>query len=358
MWKLYLLHQKKLQWKAHFGLDTTKLKGRVLLNLDGFEEDTIIIESAAFSDIVMKSKYEFATSKNKYQYRIKLTGLQGGHSGFDIAKNRGNAPILLAEVLNEIHDIEIASFMGGTKFNVIPSEAEAIIRTDLEEKQLHRNVQRRLEEIGRKELIIKIEEDDREGNSLEENTRDEMLPKGNKIKQKVLSQEQSRYFLNSVINFPDGVINVNEQKEVTTSVNLGVANLKENIFKVGMRSSREAEEKECTDKLNKYAKENNLVLEIIGHQPGFQTDKEDKIVKQLKKAFYKVKENANRNLKIESVHITVEIGIVKEKMPYLQVAIISPNIQGAHTTRERVEIASIERTTKWLEEFIELYNKS
>ena len=59
---------------------------------------------------------------------------------------------------------------------------------------------------------------------------------------------------------------------------------------------------------------------------------------------------------MKAVHITVEIGILKEKMPEIQVAIISPNIQGAHTTRERVEIESIIKTTKWIEEFIKLQN--
>ena len=70
-----------------------------------------------------------------------------------------------------------------------------------------------------------------------------------------------------------------------------------------------------------------------------------------------VEENKNRKLSKKAVHITVEVGIIKEEMPELQVAIISPNIQGAHTVNERVEIASIERTTKWIEKFIKLYNR-
>ena len=109
--------------------------------------------------------------------------------------------------------------------------------------------------------------------------------------------------------------------------------------------------------LKEYAKENNMEFEEIGYQPGFQTDRNDDIVKLLEKAFYLVEENKNRKLSKKAVHITVEVGIIKEKMPEIQVAIISPNIQGAHTVNERVEIASIERTTKWIEEFIKLYNK-
>ncbi len=54
---------------------------------------------------------------------------------------------------------------------------------------------------------------------------------------------------------------------------------------------------------------------------------------------------------IESVHISVEVGLLIEKMPKLEVAIISPNIIGAHSTEERVEIDSIYRCDQWLINF-------
>ncbi len=323
-----------------FKLDTNKLDGKMLLNLDGFKEDTIIVESAAFYDIIFKSNYKFVNSQNEYEYKLKLSGLKGGHSGFDINKDVGNSSILLAEILKEVKDVEIISFIGGTKFNVIPSEAEAVIKTNLQEDDLKNIVKIKLEKIRRKELIVNIEKNNKEKMSMMD-------------KQKVLSKEQTKKFINSIINFQHGVINVNEQNETTTSVNLGVVNLRENILKIGMRSSRKNEEENCIEKLKEYAKRNSLEFEILGHQPGFQTNGTDKIVEILKDSFHQVKENKDRKLNIQAVHITVEIGIIKEKMPDLQVAIISPNIQGAHTISEKVEIASIERTTKWIEKFIE-----
>ena len=85
-----------------FKLDTNKLDGKMLLNLDGFKEDTIIVESAAFYDIIFKSNYKFVNSQNKYEYKLKLSGLKGGHSGFDINKDVGNSSILLAEILKDL----------------------------------------------------------------------------------------------------------------------------------------------------------------------------------------------------------------------------------------------------------------
>lgn len=328
-----------------FKLDTNKLDGKMLLNLDGFKEDTIIIESAAFYDIIFKSNYKLVNSQNKYEYKLKLFGLKGGHSGFDINKDLGNSSILLAEILKEVKDVEILSFIGGTKFNVIPSEAEAVIKTNLQEDNLKNIVKLKLEKINRKELTVNIEKESKKRNSITDN-------------QKVLSIEETKKFIDSIINFPHGVININEQNETTTSVNLGVVNLKENMYKIGMRSSRKDEAENCIEKLKKYAKNNNLEFELLGYQPGFQTNRTDKIIEILKNSFNQVEENKDRKLNIQAVHVAVEIGIIKEKMPDLQVAIISPNIQGAHSTSERVEIDSILRTTKWLEKFIEIYNKS
>lgn len=333
-----------------FNLDTNKLEGKVLLNLDGFKENAIIIESAAFYDIVMNLNCEFVQAKNKYEYVLRLTGLQGGHSGFDINKNRGNSSIILAEILNEIEDIEIVSFVGGNKFNVIPSEAETVIRSNLVKEDLEKIIENSLSQIGRNEVIVNVEDTIEQMKKTTGNIEHSEIVESTSNK-KIL--KNSKKFLDSIINFPHGVINENEEKQATTSVNLGSVDLNERVFKVGMRSSRNQEENECLKRLEEYSKKYNMKFEIIGHQPGFETKKDEEIVRKLEKAFYKIEENKNKRLSIKAVHITVEVGIIKNKMPDLQVAIISPNIEGAHTIDERVEISSINRATKWVEKFIE-----
>ena len=63
---------------------------------------------------------------------LTLTGLQGGHSGTEIDKGRGNANVLLARVLSalqgEVH-YRIVSLEGGEKDNAIPtwSRAELLV---------------------------------------------------------------------------------------------------------------------------------------------------------------------------------------------------------------------------------------
>lgn len=314
--------------------DISKLKGKKLLNLDGFEENIILIESGCFYDIILKQKNSFNQPQNKNEYEINLIGMPGGHSGFDIDKKRGNSSIELAKALQKIEDIEISNFVGGTKFNVIPSQAKAHFFTSLE-----------YEKIGEICRTVQMELQKEYPNiSISINRKSE--------KGEVIDVNQSKEFLQSVINFPHGVIKVNQNNNVTTSINLGVVDLKNQEFKVGMRSSKELEEKECLEMIQKYSKQNNLEFTILGSQPGFESNPNSTLIKELLEAH--PTEEFKKKPELKSVHITVEVGFFKRKKPELEIAIISPNIQGAHTTKERVEIASIERTDKWLIKFLTL----
>ena len=58
--------------------DTSKLNGKMLLNLDGFEENTILIESAGFYDIILKmhNKFKNIQDNNFNVYEINLTRIK------------------------------------------------------------------------------------------------------------------------------------------------------------------------------------------------------------------------------------------------------------------------------------------
>ena len=345
--------------------DVTKLKGKMLLNLDGFEENTILIESAGFYDIILKMDYRSNTKKegNFDLYEISLTGLEGGHSGFDIDKNRGNSSILLADILNNIKDIELVDFTGGTKFNVIPSNAKAVFYTNMKYnemkeliKEYENKLKNRFSNISIEIKVLKNNNNNSEHyiQEIENNINEHNINKDSNLNNTLISSldiEQSKRFLQSICRFPHGVLNKNERGEVTTSINLGVVNLQENEIKVGMRSSRKEEEKNCLNKLKEYCNKNNFEFIILGSQPSFRTSENAEIVKRLVEAH----PTKLLGLKptVKSMHITVEVGFFQEKIPDIQIAIISPNIRGAHTPKECVEIASIERTNRWIENFLE-----
>ena len=309
--------------------DTTLLKGKSLLSLDGFEEKTIINESACFYDLLIKNNFCF-NDKFNYYYKISINGLPGGHSGFDINKNKNNSIILLANLIKKFDDFNLIDFYGGTKFNVIPNEATCKFYTSLSLDKIKNICNNFIAEYQNtyRDLNYKIEIINQKEDSLNKN--------------------DSFNFINFLINFPNGVI-YSYNNFPTTSANLAVINLKKQEIKVGFRSSRKKEEEIFLDNLKTLLNKNNFHLIIYGYQPGFETKNSKLIATLLKTSPYK-------NTIVTPVHITVELGFFKEKIKDLDVAIISPNIKGAHSTKECVEISSIEKTDKWLKDFISNYD--
>lgn len=313
-------------------IDLSEIEGKQLINLDGFEENTIIIESASFFDIILNSNYAFKSTNEKKFYKISLSGLQGGHSGFDINKNRGNSSIILAEFLKEIEKIQLQSFIGGTKFNVIPSNAEAIFTSEEKIEDIQKKLDKFVQNNRKKYTNLNLEL-----NIIK--SEDNML----------LDMKESQDFINLVLGFKHGIFYINKRNEVTTSVNLGVVNLKEQIIKIGMRSSKKEEETKCLRYIREYAKSNKLEFSILSSQPGFETNENSELIHKLIKTHKKIN---TKKINTKSLHITVEAGFFKEKLPELEVAIISPEILNAHTTKECVNIESVYKCDKWLEEIL------
>ena len=308
-------------------IDLSTLKGTKMINLDGFDADTILIESASFTDIDIKMNYTF-NEKEKELSKITISGLEGGHSGFDINKNRGNSIKLLSELLLKFKDIKLSSLIGGTKINVIPSSATSMFYTNIKIDDIVKD----FETNKRKEfpkLSIKLEKIN--------------------LEKECLNTIDSERLLKSIINLKHGIFNINNRNEVTTSENLSLVNLEKNLFQVGLRSSIEEERISVLNYLNNYCKDYNYELIIRGYQPGFRTMEDCDLVKRLINSYQKIDGNSPS---LKSVHIGVEVGLLKEKINDLEVAIISPKILDAHSPNERVEIESINKCDEWLKNFL------
>lgn len=309
-------------------INVSMLKGKKMINLDGFDAHTIITESASFFDIVVNMNYTNYKTENDSKYKISLSGLEGGHSGFDIDKDKGNSIKELAELLKKISNIRISNFIGGTKFNVIPSKAVCVFSTDIQFEKIQKIIRDFCNEKKMKYKDIKI------------------IVEKLDITCKFLSEKESKKLLDSIIQFKHGVFFKNNNSQVTTSANLAVFDLENNIIKIGVRSSKKEEENIILDYLKEYAKQNNYDFTIQSSQPGFETSENSVLIKNIVNSYKQVIKKCDLNLK--PVHITVECGFFKEKIKDLDVAIISPNIIGAHTIEERVSIESIIECDKWL----------
>ena len=104
-----------------------KVISRKILNLDGANDDTIIIGSTG--DIVNKYSYKKDLVKSDLPcYKITISGLKGGNSGENIELSKNNAIITLVKKLKD-KKVLIRSISGGIFENDIASDCEIVLKT-------------------------------------------------------------------------------------------------------------------------------------------------------------------------------------------------------------------------------------
>ena len=195
------------------GLEPGFFTGKILLNLDSEDEGEMFIGCAGGIDTVVRLPYEeTAVQPHQFAVRVQVKGLQGGHSGDDIHKGRGNAIKILNRFLwdlKERYGIRIVSFEGGNLRNAIAREAVAVLVFDekLKEKiRIDFNIY-----AAEMERVWKLTEP---GLNMELETMD--LP------EKALTPESTGKLLNALYACPHGVFAMSYRMPgmVETSTNL------------------------------------------------------------------------------------------------------------------------------------------
>ena len=112
-------------------LDVSPLTGRTMLNLDSEEESVFTVSCAGGARVKLLWELNPAPAEG-LPLRLRIDGLQGGHSGVEIDKGRANANVLMGRVLRALSAktaLRLVSLQGGTADNAIPfaCEAEAVV---------------------------------------------------------------------------------------------------------------------------------------------------------------------------------------------------------------------------------------
>lgn len=313
--------------RGALNIDVGTLKSKNMICLDGFENNTIIVSSAAFVDYYVKfdnTLLPIDNTDNYNTYVLNVSGLKGGHSGYDIDKILGSSHKILAEILCNVPNILLNDFYGGHEYNVIPSNSTCIFTTDTPEKDIKniiKEVHTNYKNIF-KNLKIKY---------IKQNSLDTALKYG----------KQFLYFIN---NFTQGVLLKDENDNVISSQNLSEISAADGYLKIGIRNNDKSKEKEVLKALDALCSEMLMKGKINARNPLFNTKEHSRMLKKLIEC--------GDHPKVVKTHITVECGVFQERIDGLDIAIISPTIIGAHSIKERVEIGSVISTQNWLKKYL------
>ena len=113
---------------AH-SIDLSMLKGRTLINLDSEDEGVFTVSCAGGATAHISLPIERRAVYGPC-IRLAVDGLQGGHSGAEIHKNRANANKVMGEFMSRIQKLMplcLTSLSGGSKDNAIPRSCQATL---------------------------------------------------------------------------------------------------------------------------------------------------------------------------------------------------------------------------------------
>ena len=318
-----------------FGLDPKMLKSRILLNLDSEDDGEFFIGCAGGKDTVIELPVVKESVPDGLEaWRLKISGLTGGHSGDDIHKNRGNANKILNRYLWEAatkYGIRVCTFEGGNLRNAIAREATGVF-------------------LIRKEKIAELKQYTETFTGLirfefrvsEPGLKIELEAAGKP--DFVLGQATQEKLLNSLYACPHGVIAWSQDipNFVETSTNLASVKMHNGFVRIAtsQRSSIEsAKEDVCQMVVSAFALTGAEVSHSDGY-PGWAPNPNSKVLDLSVRAYESL---FGQKPIVRAIHAGLECGLIGDKYPGMDMISYGPTIRNPHSPGEKLEIATVEK---------------
>jgi len=321
------------------------LKSKYFLNLDSEEEDTLCIGCAGGVNTVARRQMTLAPAPPGPAFRVKISGLQGGHSGVDIHKGRGNAVRILGRLLLRLldeHSAGIAAVQGGSKHNAIPREASAVIVGQAvwppsALKDLASTIESETRaDLGSFDPGLKI--------SVESIARPEqvLLPGDAKTLAALLASQHHGILAMS----PDipGL--------VQNSTNLAIVSMTGGQVKIetSQRSAIATSKQEAARMVSTVFRMAGFEVEHTGDYPGWKPEPNSDIVKKSQAAHQEI---LGKKPELIAMHAGLECGVIGEKHPGMQMISFGPTIVDVHSPSEKLKISSVLPFYKFLTGLLE-----
>ena len=335
-------------------LDFAEFDGKTLINLDTEEYGEVYVSSAGGTRTETKFIFETKKIGNGYTpISIEVKGLSGGHSGAEIHKNLGNSIKILSEILYHLskrYEMSLIHIDGGGKVNAIPREAVAEIAVKLDGDSI--DELKKLAGLAFENILKDFKVSDKSPILAIEKIEEKNLG---------ISLGDTLNIINFLHEVPNGVLEMSKHIEglVETSINIGFISTEivDGNVKIRIKSLARSM---ANDPLNKLVEEvtdltrkHDANIKIAASNPSWEYKEDSKIRELIAKSF---KEITGNEPVIKAIHAGLECGVFTQNIKGADVVSIGPNIYGAHTPEERMDIKSVGETWEWLLKILENYN--
>lgn len=320
-------------------MDLSPCKARRMLNIDSEVEGILTAGCAGGRRTCCRIPVKRIPCTG-LRCRLELTGLLGGHSGMEIDKGRANGATLMGRFLMLLKEnilFDLVTLEAGTKENVIPKSASAVILIPAKEEYNLKKVTERFlgqmeAEYGKADPDIRLE-----------------FTVGEAGEFSVLDAESCDRVLAALNLMPNGVqaMSMDLPGLVETSINMGVALLTEEefIIRQSVRSSVASAKEFVSGKAALLTRQLGGRVEFQGDYPAWPYARNSKLRDLCVEIF---REQYGREPKVQLMHAGLECGILSDKLEGLDCISFGPNQFDIHTPNEHLDISSAARVWEYL----------
>jgi dipeptidase D len=293
-----------------------ELQSDFMLNLDSEDEAEVYIGCAGGIDMVASFEDSVVEGVGEC-YEVAVKSLVGGHSGVDIDKGIPSAIKVLGEYLYAQNVTQLVSFYGGERRNSIPANAVAVVYSEhlLEETSM---------------VNVRL---------LSETPK--VLKEGQKAIALLATFQQGVRVEKKALGIPD------------VSINLAMVSMDERGKSTIELSARAMD----SEGLEHIKEETASTFSLYGFDIVFE-DKYPSWKPEVTPFTHVVVEKMEEvygQSALKAIHAGLECGVIAEKYPHMKFASIGPTIRYPHSTREEVDLASVERTFNVLTRIVAYY---
>jgi dipeptidase D len=325
-----------------FGLKSGVLTGDILMNLDSEDEGELYVGCAGGTNANLTFHYtEEETPANSEALLVKVGGLKGGHSGVDIALERGNSNIILNRILwwgNKNANLRIASIEGGSLRNAIPRESNAVVTIPSDKVAAFKNYVTELFKI----VVAEYKGVETDISITAETTA---------VPAKVIDAKTSCNLVNAIYATPNGVMRMSQDMIglVETSTNLAIVKSENGTIEIKclLRSSVDSAKDDLENKIESVYTLAGADCIFDGQYPGWKPNMDSPILKEMLAAYEK---QFGKIPKIAAIHAGLECGLLGGVYKNWDMISFGPTIRFPHSPDEKVNIASVEKFWAFLVE--------
>jgi len=289
------------------------IKTQHVLNLNAQEGETVYIACAGGVDLRGTLELQRLLVEGAKYYECSIDKLPGGHSGLDIDKNIPNANLEIVKLLNK-SDIKLADISGGQARNTISKSAKAL-------------------------FII------------EEGSHVPSQFKEAQNREHVHYYADTQNILSALVNMPHGVKKDNNIYNIPHySVNFAQMKIEDNklIVELSLRAMDGVGMIQLEEQTRSYLDNFGFKIREENAYPAWIIEKSE----FAQRLSFSVEE-VEGFVELKAVHAGLECAVLKRKAPKLEFASIGANITASHTTRESVDMSSVERLKEIVYKFID-----